>query len=143
MQPCAVDPAFWTHPLRDAGITDTSGLTDRKVDHDRDEAVRQSTERASIYPIYRDIAVPLKGAALRPVSLMMLAQKLASAQAGAAPLLVRQRAYKWLRACADGLRLGNLQRKPLDDDDTAVMLEMRGDTSSQRGQRRPSEVARE
>ena len=95
------------------------------------------------YPIYRDIAVPLKGAALRPVSLMMLAQKLASAQAGAAPLLVRQRAYKWLRACADGLRLGNLQRKPLDDDDTAVMLEMRGDTSSQRGQRRPSEVARE
>ena len=39
---------FGPPPLRDAGITDTSGLTDRKVDHDRDEAVRQSTERASI-----------------------------------------------------------------------------------------------
>ena len=49
---CFLDPP--PSPLRDAGITaDTSGLTDRRVDHERDEAVRQSTERPSIYGFIR------------------------------------------------------------------------------------------
>ena len=94
--------------------------------------------------VYSGVAVPLKGAGLRPASLALLAQKLGSAQAEATPQLGRLPGRSWLRACADGLQrqFGRRQTSPLEDDDQIVMLEMRGPSSVQITHRRDSETTK-
>ena len=84
---------------------------------------RSTPQRLLDAGIYVNIAVPLRGAAFRPVSLAMLAQKLGAAQPARVPSLVE--AWRWIAGGAVYLwpRVARPGRGALLDGE-GVMLEL-------------------